>query len=179
MEEIKIIFFALASFFGIEGGRFAAEKTTIVVNPVDKKIEVIQEKLFTLVQSEKDSLEVLEQWNKMFFRNEKKTLWAVELDSFPVKKVSFNSETKWPSLTLYYSDPKDLKVMGIWNNDQKNQFSINHIPKYNLKTKDGKLVGNYWVFNSEKTFSFTIEPFIGMTDNYKRIKQPIPGFLLE
>ena len=36
-----------------------------------KEIEVIQEKLFTLIQSEKDSLEVLEQWNKMFFRNEK------------------------------------------------------------------------------------------------------------
>lgn len=60
MEQIKILFFALASFFGIEDGRIASEKTTITVYPQNKEVEIIQEGLFTVIQTQKDSTLVLE-----------------------------------------------------------------------------------------------------------------------
>ena len=42
METIKIFFFAIASFFGIEEQLFFSEKTTVTVYPNEHKIEIIQ-----------------------------------------------------------------------------------------------------------------------------------------
>jgi len=50
--------------------------------------------------------------------------------------------------------------MGIWYSEEKNQFSINQIPEENIKTEEGNLDGNYWVFDGNSTFSFTVEPFL-------------------
>jgi len=43
MEELKIMFFVLDSFFGMKDGRIAAEKTTMTVNPLHRKVTIIQE----------------------------------------------------------------------------------------------------------------------------------------
>ncbi|MBQ0734953.1 hypothetical protein [Aquimarina celericrescens] len=181
MEQIKIIFFALSSFFGIEDGRIAADKTTVTVFPENKEIEIIQEKLFTVIQSEKDNTLVLEQWDKLYYWKERKTSWSKELDSFPMKNFNLTpiKNKIQPNLTLTYSNEKDLRKMGIWYNTEKNQFSINHIPQHNIKTKDGKLIGNYWVFNGDRTFSFTVEPFLQMPENYQKFKQPLRELLTE
>jgi len=181
MEQIKIIFFALASFFGIEDGRIAADKTTIIIYPKNQKIEIIQENLFTVIQSEKDTTLVLEQWDKLLSWKERKNSWAKELDSFPVKSFTLTpiKKTIQPHLMLTYSNEKDLQMMGIWYNAEKNQFSINHIPQQNIKTKNGKLLDNYWVFNGDSTFSFTIEPFLQMPQKYKKLKTPIWEILMK
>ena len=89
MEQIKIIFYALASFFAIENGRFAAEKTTVTIDPKQQQIEIIQEGLFTVIQSEKDSILALEQWNKIQVDKEKNIPWAKALDSFSIKNFTF------------------------------------------------------------------------------------------
>jgi len=181
MEQIKIIFFLLTSFFGMEDGRIAADKTTITIYPKNQKIEIIQENLFTVIQSEKDTTLVLEQWDKLLSWKEKKISWAKELDSFPVKNLTLRpiKKTIQPHLILTYSNEKDLRMMGIWYNPEKNQFSINHDPQENIKTKNGKLVGNYWVFNGDSTFSFTIEPFLQMPEKLKKLKTPIREILMK
>lgn len=181
MEEIKIIFFALTSFFGIEDERIAADKTTVTIYPKTQEIEIIQENLFTFIQSEKDTELILEQWDKLQYWKEKKISWAKELDSFPIKNLTFNPIKKiiQPHLVLTYSKEKDLRMMGIWYNAEKNQFSINHIPQQNIKTENGKLVDNYWVFNGDSKFSFTIEPFLQMPEEYKKLKTPIKKILTD
>ncbi|UAB80083.1 hypothetical protein INR76_08035 [Marixanthomonas sp. SCSIO 43207] len=176
MEQIKILFFALASFFGIENGRIASDKTTITIHPQDKEIEIIQEGLFTVIQTEEDKTITLKQWNKIVDAEEKHTLiWSKELKEFPVKKFNFtfNSKTIQPHITLKYTKEKDLRVLGIWYNEEKNEFSINNIPQNNIKTEDGKLEGNYWIFNSENTITFTIEPFLQMPEKYREFKKPL------
>ncbi len=179
MEQIKIIFFALCSFFGIEDGKIAADKTTVTVFPENKKIEIIQEKLFTVIQTEKDSTFVVEQWDKLLHREERKTSWSKELDSFTVKNLSLTSvkNTIQPHITLVYSNEKELRNMGIWYDAEKNQFSINHIPRHNINTKDGKLIGKYWFFNGDKTFGFIIEPFLQMPEQYQKFKKPLDELL--
>ena len=76
-----------------------------------------------------------------------------------------------------YAKENDLRALGIWYNADENQFSINHTPSYNIKTKNGKLNGNYWYFCSDSAFSFTIEPFLQMPKNYQQMKVPLREFL--
>ncbi|WP_417196561.1 hypothetical protein [Bizionia sp.] len=176
MEQIKILFFVLSSFFGINDSQIAAEKTTVIISPKSQEIEIIQENLFTVIQSEKDTTSVLEQWKKLVNAEADNTYaWAKDLENFPIKNLTLKSIKKniQPHLKLNYSTEKDLRVMGIWYNKEKNQFFINHIPQQNLKTTDGKLVENYWIFDGANTFSFTIEPFLQMPENYKKFKKPL------
>ena len=179
MEQIKIILFVLTSFFGIKDGRIAADKTTVTINPKTQEIEIIQENLFTVIQSKKDRTLILEQWNQLKYWKERKISWAKELDSFPVKSLSFTTikKTIQPHLVLTYSKEKDLRMLGISYNAEKNQFSINHIPEENIKTKSGELVDHYWVFNGDSKFSFTIEPFLQMPEKYKKLKMSIKEIL--
>ncbi|AWG21520.1 hypothetical protein FFWV33_08245 [Flavobacterium faecale] len=179
MEEIKILFFALTSFFGIEDARFAADKVTITIHPEKQEIEIIQENLFAVIQSEKDSIMVVEQWNKIRNRNESQTIWANELDSFHSKsfKLIDVENTIQPHILLKYSSNEDLSVMGIWYNAENNQYAINNIPQQNIKTNSGKLNGNYWYFDAASTFSFTEEPFSDMPENYRKLKIPLKELL--
>jgi len=91
MEELKIMFFALGSFFGMEDGRIAAEKTTVTVNPLHREVTIIQENLFAVIQLESDAQKVLEQWQKFNNWNEKETPWSVELDSFLLSSDKISS----------------------------------------------------------------------------------------
>ena len=181
MEQIKIIFFVLSSFFGIEDGRIASNKTTIAIDPENKEIEIVQEKLFTVIRSERDRVIVLEEWGKLLNWKEREISWAKELDSFSVK--SFNlapiKNEVQPHLVLNYSKEEDLRSLGIWYNKEENQFSINHIPQHNINTKDGKLIGNYWRFNSDSKFSFTMEPFLQMPEDYQKRKVTLEQLLAE
>ena len=181
MEQIKIIFFALASFFAIEDGRIAADKTTVIIYPENKEIEIIQENLFAVIQSEKDSTLVLEQWNNILFWKEKNIAWAKELDNFNVKNfyLTTNKKTIQPYLILGYCDEKDLRKMGIWYNKEKNKFSINESPQYNIKTESGELMGNYWFFDGKEDFSFTVEPFLEFPKKYQENKQYLSELLKE
>ncbi len=176
MEQINILFFVLSSFFGINDGQIAAEKTTVIISPKSQEIEIIQENLFTVIQSNKDTTSVLEQWGKLVNAETDNTYaWAKDLDNFHTKNLILKSikGTIQPYLKLNYSTEKDLRVMGIWYNEEKNQFSINHIAQQNLKTTEGKLVENYWIFDGDNTFSFTIEPFLQMPENYQKFKKPL------
>jgi len=179
MEQIKILFFVLSSFFGIENGRIAADKTTITVYPESKEIEIIQEKLFTVIQSEKDSILTIKEWNKL--QQEKNNSWSDELNRFPVKSLSLNpiKNTIQPHLILKYTTEEDLQILGIWHNKKKNLFSINHIPQQNINTNDGTLDGNFWFFDGNNKFSFTIEPFQHMPEKYLKFKKSLEELLTE
>ncbi|UNZ00231.1 hypothetical protein MQE36_07775 [Zhouia spongiae] len=179
MEQIKILCYALTTFFGIENGRIVAEKTEIVIHPEQQQIEINQEGIFTIIQSESDSILALEQWEKMYHWTENDTKFVKELDNLPVKNFTITAvKTDFrPHLTFSYTNKEDLRVFGIWYQEDKDQFSINHIPQQNIKTKNGKLEGNYWFFDGKKSFSFTVEPFLQMPESYKKIKYPITELL--
>ncbi|MDN3593785.1 hypothetical protein [Zunongwangia endophytica] len=179
MEEIKILFFILASFFGREDGRIAAEKTTVTINPEKKTIEIIQEDLFAVIQSQEDSITVLRQWEELISYQENTPKWSKELATLPSKKFDLKSIKNeiQPHLILNYSQEEDLRPLGIWYNKEKNQFTINNILKDYIKTDDGKLEGNYWVFEGNRTFSFTIEPFLDTHSSYENYKMPLKDII--
>ena len=165
----------------MEDGRIAANITTVTIHPKERQVEIIQEGLFTVIQSEKDTTLVLAQWDQLYNWKERNISWDKELDSFPVKSLTFQTikDTIQPLIRLSYSSEKDLRVLGIWYNKEKNQYSVNHVTKHNVKTTDGALVGNYWVFNGEHSFSFSMEPFLQLPEQYQKLKQPLHDLLKE
>ncbi|WPR75992.1 hypothetical protein [Algoriphagus sp. NG3] len=182
MEQITILFFALGSFFGIEDGRIAADRTVITVFPENNEIEIIQEGLFAIIHTENDSKAVLEQWDKILDMNKNRnTKWSQELGVFPVKSFGFKTieNTIRPHFILNYSKEEDLRALGIWYDSESNQFSINNIPQYNIKTESGILTGNYWNFNGDSSFSYTIEPFLEMPEDFQNFKIQLEKLLPE
>lgn len=181
MEQIKMIFYALVSFFAIEDGRIGADKTTVTVSPEKQEITIIQEALFTVIESKQDSVFVIKQWESLVHKKENKMLWTKEMDCFSNKKITFVkvANAYQPHLSFNYKEEKDLWALGIRYNADKNQFSINEIPQYNIKTEQGTLEGNYWVFQGDSTFVFTMEPFLQMPERYQQYKKPLEALFIE
>ena len=181
MEQIAIIFFALASFFGVEGNHIAADKTTVTVSPQNQRIDITQQDLFAIIRSDVDIPLVQQQWTSIYTQSRHDTGWAKALTPFATKTLNLAAidDNIQPQLTLTYSAEKDLRVMGIWYNAEKNQFSVNHVPRDNLQTTDGKLIGNYWVFDGDQPFSFTLEPFQALPEQYQKLKRPLSELLMD
>lgn len=181
MEQLTILFFALTSFLGIENNIIAADKTTVTIHPQNQQIEIVQEDLFAIIRSEADLTLARELWAGVSTMTKSDATWAQALDGFTTKTLSLASLDSQiqPQLTLTYGDEQALRAMGVWYDAKKKQFSVNHVPHDNLQTEDGKLVGNYWVFDGDKTFSFTLEPFKQMPEKYQQLKQPLSQVLAE
>ncbi|SHJ09566.1 hypothetical protein SAMN04488096_10849 [Mesonia phycicola] len=174
MEEFKIILFLISTFFGIEGGRVVADKTTVSIYPEKQEVEIIQENLFTVLEEDYNAETVIKQWRKIEEAQTNENLWREDLKNFTNKQLILrdNKEIK-PQIKLTYTNKEDLEELGIWYNEEQSQFSINHLPQEMIKTEEGVLKGNYWYFDANRKFTFTIQPFLKMPEKYKKIKKSI------
>lgn len=120
MQQINILFYVLGSFFGIVDNKIAADKTTVIIHPQSQEIEIIQEDLFTIIQSEKDTFLVIKQWNNII--EGEKVAWTNELENFTSKNLTINKQNDriQPHLKLSYSNENELRLFGIWYNIEKN-----------------------------------------------------------
>jgi len=170
MEKIKIVFFILGSFFGIENSRIISEKVKVTIEPNRKTITIIQENLFSILKSEKDSLAIDIEIDEI---NEKN--WLTELKAYSLKSFEFYADKNNilnAKIILHYTNFRDLKTYAIDVNQQGN-YSIINIPEWNLKTNGGTLDGNYWNFDASKPFSFTLEVAKNIPSEYKVYKSSI------
>lgn len=170
MEQIKIAFFVLGSFFGIENSRIVSEKVTVTIKPMAKTIIVVQEDLFSIIKSENDSLAISKELEKIYEDN-----WLPELKDYPSKSIEFYTDENNllnAKITLHYKSFRDLKKYAIDVNQQAGYSMIN-IPEWNLKTDDGQLNGNYWDFNASKPFTFTQETFKNMPEEFTAHKNSV------
>ncbi len=75
-------------------------------------------------------------------------------------------------ISLTYNNTTDLKAFGIdLNRDRK--FSMIVIPRSHIKSTDGKLGERYWNFNTDKSFTFTTEPFNAIPEEYIACKKSL------
>ncbi|MFK7834294.1 MAG: hypothetical protein AB8B52_13555 [Winogradskyella sp.] len=176
MEQIKILFFVIGTFFGVEQSRIVAEKTTVTVNPASKTITVLQENLMGIIQAESDSLEIQKELKQLISPNQP---WSAEFENYTKKeKLFFSSEddhTLNSTLTLTYSDAKDLKVFGIEVN-KEGLFSMTNFPKSHIKSTDGTLGERYWTFKADQPFSFTEAPLTDMPEAYEKLLKGLLPF---
>ena len=169
MEPIKIFFFALASFFGVENQRILADKTFVTKKNKKNQIEIVQKNIFAFVPTANDLQLAKEEWDGVYNYTKNGKKWSDELAYFSDKKIEFSTDKKGitAKITLTYTHPNDMAVMGIWYNEDEKQFAMNYIPEQKLKTKDGKKNDIFWNFDGNKDFSFIVEPFKSVPKNKK------------
>jgi len=176
MEEIKILFYVLTSFLGIQNGHIAAEKTTVTLSPDKHTITIVQEDLFSVLQSEEDSIAIVANWEQL----QKRPMWISELNTLTEKNVatSIDNNKYMATITFNYQKEEDIRALGMWFKKETNQFFINNLPLDNLSTSDGKREDLYWVFDGTKDFSFTFEPYgTKMPEKYHKLKRSLASIL--
>lgn len=165
METIKIVMFVLGLFFGEEISTVIPEKTTITITPKTKTIVIHQENLLAIYPKEKDSLFITKEFSTIYA---KKDNWNADLAAYLKKSIVYSSPEKGvlnAKITLEYSNTKDLKVFAI-DISREGKFSIINIPRWYLATEDGELNGNYWSFDADKEFSFSLSPVKDVPETY-------------
>ena len=175
MDEIRILFFIVGTFFGINQSNVIAEKTTVTINPQEKTIVILQANLIAIIRNESDSLHVQNELEKIVQSNQP---WSSEFKNFTKKEKKFyiskDSKSLNLKLTFTYSETADLKAFGIDKN-KDGKFSMTNFPKSHTKSADGTLGERYWNFEANKPFTFTEEPFTDIPEEFKiYIKSLLP-----
>ncbi|NRD22893.1 hypothetical protein HNV10_06550 [Winogradskyella litoriviva] len=169
MQEIKILFFIVGSFFGVNESQIISEKTTVTINPTEKTIFIVHENLISIVQKESDSITLTAELLKISKADAK---WDSEFIGYSNTEKEFylseENETLNSKLKLTYSKIEDLVAFGIDVN-KNGEFSMTNFPKYHITTTDGTLNDRYWNFKADQPFTFTIEPLIDMPEHYKTL----------
>ena len=93
MELIKIIFFVLGTFFGVQNSGIIAEKTNVTIDPKKRSIVVYQENLFTMIQKEEDSIKIANELYRIGNPAAKDTRykWREEFASYESKNIDITS----------------------------------------------------------------------------------------
>lgn len=174
MESLKIIFYILGTFFANDASQIAAEKTTVIIAPKTKTITIKQKNIFSIITSTEDSLKIMHELKEMKAPN----YWRPELSAFSQKKIAFYTSRKGhlnAKMTLKYRDKNDLYLFGLTENKNGNLSLIN-IPSENIRSKKGKLIGNYWDFKANKCIKFTMEPHKNIPEKYKVHKKSLAPY---
>lgn len=170
MELVKVIFFAIGSFFGVQNSTIFAE-TTMVHIDVDKKIiHITHNNLFSMIRNETDSLKVSEELYRIgsiMDKNERYN-WREEFNKFPAKTLDFTSDKTNKQLhgkiVLHYNSKEQLKNFSIDYVKDDDSYAMINIPVWNIKTDTGELKGNYWYFKDDIVFTMTLD---NIPDQYK------------
>ncbi len=164
METISILFFALASFVGIEESRILSRKATVAIDPVHQTFEVVQEDLFSIVVTEEDSIATIKELQLIM--DVEKNPENNDSSSVVIESVSLQRQGNQLHATLKgrYTDVKALREAGIYVDNAG--FSMINIPEWNIRSTDAALKGNYWEWPANKKVTFMLEAFENIPADY-------------
>ena len=154
MEEVKIFFIILGTFFMREQPSLVAQKATISVDPLKREILIVQENLLSTTDV-KDVVQT-EEYQKI---KANQINWVEELEGFKNKRVDFeeSGETVNARISFNYTDPKELSTINIASH--QNSFSVFQDEKLAPLTGEHYVEEPYLVFSSKSPFSFTVGIF--------------------
>ena len=177
MEIIQIIFFSIGSFFSIENSRIASWEVIVTIDPVAQSVEIQQNDIFTVALNEGDSARLNEQWELLIDEEQRELASALagvrdfEMDFSKGKMPKSKEKILNATIEFKYTKAKQLEAFAIDYVD--NEFSFINMPDWHLETEDGKLDGNYWHFPNDKSFTFSLHPFLEIPEKYKEQKMSL------
>lgn len=151
MNEVKIFFIIIGTFFMREQPSLVAEKAVISVDPIKKQVVIVQKNLISTI--EEQSVQKTEEFQKL---KNKELNWANELSLFKNKEISIQENGNSVSLTVSfnYDKPEDLSLINIDYNES--QFATFMDEKIKGLTGDFHVEEPYLVFKENKSFSFEV-----------------------
>ncbi|WP_430412439.1 hypothetical protein [Kordia sp.] len=172
MEAIRLVFFVLGVFFGVETTSVVAEKTIVTVDPTSNVMEIHLKNLVAVYPKENDPTLVEKEFSEMYAN---KGSWNSLFDTYLEKSIVYTSPKKGvldATITLKYSKPEDLKIFAIDIN-REGKYSFINIPQWNVETTDGVQNSYYWNFEPNATFSFSLSPLKNAPETYTINKETI------
>lgn len=164
METLKLVFFVVGVFFGVETTSVVAEKTIVTVDPISN-VMTIQLQNLVAVYPKEGNVSVSSEFIEMYTKKEN---WNPLFDAYLEKDIVYSSSKKGvvnATITLKYSKPEDLKIFAIDIN-REGKYSFINIPQWKVETADGVQNSYYWNFEPNKTFSFTMSPLENVPKEY-------------
>ena len=151
MNEVKIFFIIIGTFFMREQPSLVAEKAVISVDPIKKQVVIVQKNLIST--TEEPSVQKTEEFQKL---KNKELNWENELNIFKNKEISIQENGNSVSLTVSfnYDKPEDLSIINIDYNESKFATFIDE--KIKGLTGDFQIEEPYLVFKDNKPFSFEV-----------------------
>ncbi|TCK69121.1 hypothetical protein DFQ05_0636 [Winogradskyella wandonensis] len=169
MREIKIIFFAIGTFFGIENSSIFSVTTTVNIDTKQRIISITQENLFALSRSAEDSINIYNQLLKIGRPKDEVPSWRDEFKDYEFKTIELISDKNNNQLNakiqLKYNHQKQLEDYAIDYVSDSNEYALINIDSWNISTEKGSLKENFWYFDSD--ISFTLSPTKTMPEAYK------------
>lgn len=167
MNPISILFYALASFMGVEHPLIVSNQVLVTINPVDKIINIVQEDLFSIVMASADSSAVEEEWRHILKFEQGK-----EHNGLIIEQLTWDSHEGRlnVSLRVRYTDSKILEEAGIYYNEDSGYALIN-IPDWHIRSTDATLDGNYWVWQADRQVTFTLSALNNIPQEIVAYKQ--------
>ncbi|MBD1431558.1 hypothetical protein H8B06_01870 [Sphingobacterium sp. DN00404] len=164
METIGILFFALASFVGIEESRILSRKATVAIDPVHQTFEVVQEDLFSIVMTEEDRIATIKELQLIM--DVEKNPEKNDSSSVVIESVSLQRQGDQLHATLKgrYTDVNALREAGIYVDNTG--FSMINIPEWNIRSTDAALKENYWEWPANKKVTLMLEAFENIPTDY-------------
>lgn len=154
MNEIKIFFIIIGTFFMREQPSLVAEKATVHIDPATKTVQIVQNNVISTT----DITDVSKTEEFLKLKN-KELNWVKALDSLKDKSYELVEEQGSVSIKLRftYSDPKDLEVLTITHNN--GEFAV--FNEENLEVIEGNPTDKapYLMFKDNAVFSFTVSIF--------------------
>ena len=164
MDPISILFFALASFLGVDEPRIVSRTATVTIDPVQQTFEVVQEDLFAVIITKDDSMTTIKEL-ELLLDLEKNTRKNAS-NSIVVDSLSFQRQEDQLHAVLKgrYSDVDVWKDAAIYLDSTG--LSMINIPEWNIQSVDAVLNGNYWIWPANKKVTFVLEAFENIPTDY-------------
>lgn len=159
MIPINVIFHVLLSFFGQRDSLIACSKVTITLEPAHSTLLVVQEDLFGIAVSPRDTQAVLQDLSNL--------MAAVE-DPFLQRQNGYRIE----EAELYSPDGRrlDARIRIRWENiavlqdfgihpTADGRLAMVDIREQGIRAPDATKEGNYLMFNGNSASVITMEPY--------------------
>src|SRR5690606_27935811 len=135
MNEVKIFFIIIGTFFMREQPSLVAEKAVISVDPIKKQVVIVQKNLISTV--EEQSVPKTEEFQKL---KNKELHWVNDLNVFKNKEVSIQENGNSVSLTVSftYDKPEDLSIINIDYSERSEERRVGKDSRKDRKRKNEK-----------------------------------------
>ncbi len=162
MDEIKIFFIIIGTFFMREQPGLIAENATVFVDPLKKEVRIEQQNLISTT-----AVQEIEKTEEFLKLKKHELAWSDELEVFKNKQISFqeNNGKISSTITFNYDRPEDLSKINLHYSDS--EFSI--LQEENMEAKSGKSEKKepYLIFSDSTPFSFSVTVYDEWLDPQK------------
>lgn len=178
METLKVVMFAIGTFFSQTDANIIADKTIFSMDPKAQSIEITEKNVIGIFMATEDTAYVKEALKSMYEDHD----WVNVMYRYPDLDIKFvvTEEGLDIIITMKYTDTKDLEYLGIMKDPETGEYFI-YNGNWNISSDDGRYEEerDRFMFDQNEPFSFVTDPLVNLPEPYASHKQSVLPFFKE